>query len=93
MGKSKKSKDSAPGPVKTSQDLTDDSESLEVTVTDFDRCMDPYRTLFSALSANFTLPAVKESSEQMGARTQKQHFAHQTSGLVDIIWDDENEMT
>ena len=53
---------------------------------DFDRWLVPYRSLFSDLSANFILPTVQNGSEQIGARTQQQHFAHQTSGLLNTVW-------
>ena len=65
-----------------------DSESSEVTITDFDRWVDPYRTLFSTLSTNFSLPVVKKSSEQIGKDSQKKSFAHQTSGLIGTIYSD-----
>ena len=92
IGESERSQDSTNGGSETDQDLPDNSKNSEVTVTDFDRWMEPYRTLFSALSTNFTLPAVKDASERKGIElgTQKQqiYFAHQTAGLLDTIWID-----
>ena len=68
-------------------------ESPQSDTTTFSNWVVPYRSLFSTLSAGITLPAIQESSEQMGIqtgeRTQKQHFAHQTSNLLDTIWGDE----
>ena len=82
MGKPDKLQETTIGGVETDPDSRDDSESSEVTITDFDRWVDPYRTLFSTLSTNFVLPAVKKSGEQ----TQKQYFAHQTSRLLGTVW-------
>ena len=80
-------------------DSTGDFESSETTVTGFDRWIDPYRSLFSVLNANFSLPAVQQDSEQIGIKTgiqtgrkdQKTYFAHQTAGLLDTIWGDSNK--
>ena len=90
MGESEMSQKTTIGGVETDSDSRDDSESSEVTVTDFDRWVDPYRALFSTLSTNFALPAVRKSGEQIGKITQKHYFAHQTSGLLNTVWSDKN---
>lgn len=90
MGESEMSQKTTIGGVETDSDSRDDSESSEVTVTDFDRWVDPYRTLFSTLSTNFALPDVKKASEkvseQIGAQRQQGDFAHQTSSTLDTIF-------
>ena len=72
--------------------MINSGSSHEETV-DFRHWLVPYRSFFSALSSGITLPAVQKSSEQIGeqtgTRTQKQYFAHQTSGLLDTVWEDE----
>ncbi|MCY3740529.1 MAG: hypothetical protein OXH00_05870 [Candidatus Poribacteria bacterium] len=76
------------GRVETDQNSKGDLENLQKGTTDFDHWLVPYRTLFSALSANLTLSVVKEDSEQIGTRGQQKHFAHQTAGLLDTLWVD-----
>ena len=82
------------GQVETEQDSTADSESSQDAATDFECWLVPYRSLFSDLSANFTLPDVKKSSTQIGIqagkKSQKQYFAHQTSRLLNAVWADKN---
>ena len=86
---SNRSQDAKTGQVEERPVSKGNSKSLEATVSDFDRWMDPYRSLFSVLSADFSLPAVQESSEkigvQTGTETQQRYFAHQTAGLFDMI--------
>ena len=78
------------GKVETDWNLKGESESSPESTSEFDHWLVPYRTLFSTLSNNLTLIDVKESSErigeQIGTRTQKQYFAHQTSGLLNTVW-------
>ena len=73
------------GRIEASQDLIGNSENSY-----FDHWLVPYRSLFSTLGADITLPVVKESSEQAGIRagTQQQrgYFAHQTSRLLGTVW-------
>ena len=78
------------GKVETDRKSKRDSENLQKVTTDFDHWLVPYRTLFSALGANIALPAVQEASEQIGIEEQKSDFAHQTSNLLDSVWNDQN---
>ena len=72
--------------------LSSDSESSENVPLDFrfNQWLVPYRSLFSALSADIVLPAVQESSGQVGVQIgtqdQQKRFAHQTAGLLDVLW-------
>lgn len=79
------------GRVETDQNVASDSKRSQAS-TDFDYWLVPYRSLFSALSADITLPVVQDSSsllgERIGSREQQIYFAHQTSGLLDTIWID-----
>lgn len=64
----------------------------EEILTNFESWRVPYRSLFSTLAADLTLPAVKDASEQkgieLGTQEQQIYFAHQTAGLLDTIWID-----
>ena len=66
------------------------SESSPEETVDFRHWLVPYRSFFSALSSGITLPAVQESSEQIGKQDQQRYFAHQTSSLLHTIWQDPN---
>ena len=63
---------------------TSDSESSQDAMTDFERWLVPYRSLFSALSADITLPVVRD----LGSLEQQKDFVHQTMGLLDTVWGD-----
>lgn len=78
------------GQVELSPDTTINSGSSEDIATDFRHWLGPYRSFFSALSANIALPAIQEASEQIGIEEQKGDFAHQTSNLLDSVWNDPN---
>ena len=66
----------------------DKSDISENTVTDFDRWITPYRSLFSVLGADFTIPVVQDVSQRIGERNQQTEFVHQTMGLLDMPWVD-----
>lgn len=83
------------GRVERDPKLLDASETgQDPPTSNFDDWLVPYRTLFSTLSAGISLPAVQQSSEQIGEQagkiTQKHYFAHQTSGLLNTVWSDKN---
>ena len=58
----------------------------DATTSNFDNWLAPYRSLFSTLNADISLPVVRGDSEQTGAQNQQRYFAHQTVDLLDTIW-------
>lgn len=50
--------------------------------TNFDYWLAPYRSLFSGLSANFSLAVMQD----IGSLEQQTDFVHQTMGLLDDVW-------
>ena len=66
-----------------------ETKNSEDTMTDFDNWVAPYRSLFSNLSADLTLPAVQRDSKQIGEQDQQSTFSHQTAGLINTIWSDQ----
>lgn len=78
------------GQVESSPDTTINLGSSQDIAMDFRHWLGPYRSFFSALSANIALPAIQEAREQIGIEEQKGDFAHQTSNLLDSVWNDQN---